>query len=338
MVNIPSTVPEFKELIDRSFEKYADSHDRSNLKAYLVESNLEIPPNLPGFNEWNSIGGRWYASHNNKGNYFIMNATNSRIWILYSLAPVNISDKSVSTWVSLNKGLDRCWFSRSNLESFGKKNEWEEKGIGLKYENTVSSYDESFKFSLKAWYGNSKDKEIIDIFEKAKAKFTTTSIRWRDLEAGRTSMRSEWYNDGKITVNYSNSVSEILQSIAEIASKYHDSLKEAEQNRDRKREAFEFEFKQKIDLDMYSEALFKGTGNLKLWMSEIESCEGFKRFSGVDLHTGDRIFLDIAEDYAYMTVPGNGCVNAVPRFAVVQGVNALGETKIFYKGSEIFND
>jgi hypothetical protein len=69
---------------------------------------------------------------------------------------------------------------------------------------------------------------------------------------------------------------------------------------------------------------------------EIEHHEDFRRYKGVDLHTWDRILLDVGLDYAYLTIPGKGCVNAAPRLAVLQGEDNAGVTTIYHDGVEVF--
>jgi len=89
-------------------------------------------------------------------------------------------------------------------------------------------------------------------------------------------------------------------------------------------------------LDVFSATVTKGQGAMKLWLAEIEACQDFRRFKGVDLHTWDRILLDVGPDYVYLTVPGKGCVNAAPRLAVVQGEDNAGRASIYHDGTEVF--
>ena len=71
-------------------------------------------------------------------------------------------------------------------------------------------------------------------------------------------------------------------------------------------------------------------------MVKTEDSGDFARFGGVDLHTWDRILLDMGNKYAYMTIPGKGCVNAAPRLVTVQGETVAGKTQVYYNGDEIF--
>jgi hypothetical protein len=100
--------------------------------------------------------------------------------------------------------------------------------------------------------------------------------------------------------------------------------------------AFEIDFTQGIDLDAFSDTVSKGRGNMNLWLIEMEKSPDFRRYKGVDLHTWDRILLDVGLDYVYLTVPGDGCINAAPRLAVTQGEDNAGKAAIYHDGEEVF--
>jgi len=149
-------------------------------------------------------------------------------------------------------------------------------------------------------------------------------------------MSAEWYSNGKVTINRANDIDETLLTISEMANKYFDSLVIATKLRDTTMGAFEIDFSQEIDLDAFSQKVLRGTGEMKLWLVEIENEDDFKRFKGIDLHTWDRVLLDVGPDFAYLTIPGKGCVNAAPRIATIQGENSAGRTSIYHDGVEIF--
>jgi len=118
---------------------------------------------------------------------------------------------------------------------------------------------------------------------------------------------------------------------------YHDSLIEASKIRDNKYTSFELDFSNRdIDLQRFSEVVAKGTGDMRLWLVETEREDDFRRFSGVDLHTWDRIMLVVGSGYAYLTIPSKGCVNAAPRLATLQGEDNSGRTSIYIDGVEVF--
>ncbi len=332
----PKSLDEFKDILTKTFNGYdPDIFNNIALKVYLIESNLDVPPQIDNYSNWSSIGGSWYVCNNSDG-FIVLNRGNGRIWTVFTLQSVSISDDIIEGWTK-NTGLDRCWFSGDYLSKFGRSHSWTERGLGLKYNNGLLPEDQGMRFSLKAWHGNDMDQDISELFELAKKKFTTTSIRWKSVKDGNQNMSSEWYNNGKITIQYSESINELLDCISDLTQSYKKSLLRAEQYRDENRSSFEFSFERDINLDDYSNALLSGKNTLKLWMIETDNQEGFRSYSGIDLHTGDRILLDIGTDYAYMSIPGKGCVNATPRFITINGENALGKVKAYYEGCEIFD-
>jgi hypothetical protein len=131
-------------------------------------------------------------------------------------------------------------------------------------------------------------------------------------------------------------VDEVLIWISEMANRYEDSLHEATILRNSTMAPFELNFTQEIDLESFSNTVAKGKGEMNLWLVETEHETDFRRFKGVDLHTWDRILLDVGLDYAYLTIPGEGCVNSAPRLAVVQGEDNAGVTSIYHDGTEVF--
>lgn len=349
MSSVPKSLEEFKAIVQASFTESEDLFDDDpkeigkSLKAYLIESHRKVHEiTIDGYSEWNKFedANKWYYAFSlddkSNLNYFVVDTTSTRIWIFYTLQSVRYSDKVIKNMVRSTPKLDYCWLSRNLLESFGKLNNWIEKGIGLRYRNILEDSDNRTTLSLKAWYGYKRIPEWDDFINKAKQHVTITSIRWKKIVDGNTRITSEWYNYGKVTISASEDVDETIRTITSMARKYEKLLLEATKLRDETYGAFELNFSQKIDLNAFSDAVSMGKTDMNLWLTEIHSEPGFKRFSGVDMHTWDVVFLDMAEDYAYLTIPGNGCVNAAPRLATIQAENTSGRTELYFNGDEIF--
>lgn len=345
-----SSFKDMKDLFQAGFEDNEETLQRfgktqsKQLKAYLIESNNPNLANvgcLESFGTWKSINsGSWYCnrSKENDSTLFI-DVSRERVWVLYSLLDANISDLELSKWLSKNQGLDRCWLTRNHLLHYGKKENtnWEEKGIGLKFYDGLVNEEDSSHFSLKAWFGiHNKNEKLNELLNSAKEQYAINSVRWQKRFGETINQSAEWYSNGKVTINRASDVNEVIITISDMANKYEDSLLEATKNRDEKMAPFEIEFTQEIDLSLFSRAVNMGKSNMNLWLVETESQKDFKRFQGVDLHTWDRIIMDIGLDYAYITIPGKGCVNAAPRIATIQGEDNAGKTTIYFDGNEIF--
>jgi hypothetical protein len=328
---------------EKSLDEFRKT-DSKQLKAYLLESNLPLKDVGCPDGEWRRLEDtQWYVSKGGEHqNLLSLDASRERVWILYSLIDADKSKVIIDSWIKNKRGnLDKCWLSRPQLlhwENLGSK--WTERGLGIRFSDGLTPEDSASNVSLKAWYGasprSSSIKGIHDLLVEAKKNFAISSVRWQKRTDDGSSVTTEWYSNGKVTVNRAVDVDEVLNWISEMGNRYEDSLVEATKLRDSKMAPFEIDFTQQIDLDAFSKTVTNGQGDMKLWLMEIEHHEDFRRYKGVDLHTWDRILLDVGLDYAYLTIPGKGCVNAAPRLAVLQGEDNAGVTSIYHDGSEVF--
>ena len=334
MVLIKS-LSEFKHFSSVNLRKNIDNDtSRPMLKAQMIESNLSHGLSIiPGFHEWYKLedSGYWYACYDDHENVIVSNKLSDRIFSVYSLMKVESFDYIMNKWIRDTLGLDKCWLPIEYLRCIANSNSWKERGIGIKCSGLYSVDENPSRISVKAWYG---DNEVIkDSFDKLADQFSVNSLKFKD---NRCSMISEWYTQGKVTFNSSEDVDAAIESVNQMVTKYERALKEAEKIVRSEKCSFEFNFKQKLDLESYSKAVSVGKGDLKLWMTETESYPYFRRFRGVDMHTWDRVFLDMGQDFAYLTIPGEGCVNAAPRMVTVHGEAASGKTKVYLDGVEVF--
>ncbi len=344
------TLSDLKERLQAGFENNEESLEifgktySTQLKAYLIESNLPLRDASCPEGNWrkldDSVG--WYGNTDGDlSNTLFLDSTRDRVWIIYSLMDARESDFYIENWLK-TKGLDRCWLSRNHLLHWEKMKSWSQRGLGLTFsDGLVQDEENAANFSLKAYYGayygeKRLVKGLDKVLDEAKEKFAIYSARWQKRTEGEVVLSSEWYSNGKATINRALDVDEALISVAEMANRYADSLKEANELREKTMGAFELDFTQEIDLDAFSNKVATGTGEMKLWLVETESEDDFRRFRGVDLHTWDRILMDVGPDFAYLTVPGKGCINAAPRIATLQGEDNAGKTSIYHDGVEVF--
>lgn len=339
------TLQNFKEKVQVGLDKnkesmatYGENHS-TQLKAYLVETNNKLSETECPDGKWRKLDAEdWYVNQFGKNPYSLfLDSSRERVWIIYSLLDSENTKQILNNWITNYQGFDNCWLSRRQLLQWENRESWTQRGFGFKFEDGLHSEENAGNFSLKGWYRPNRSIEGLDkIMAIAKENFAIHSARWEKKRDDAVVLSSEWYSNGRVTINSAKSVDETLLSISEAASRYEDSLLEATKLRNSSMGAFEIDFTQPIDLEAFSEKVMKGTGNMKLWLVETESEEDFKRYKGIDLHTWDRVFLDMGADFAYLTVPGKGCVNAAPRIATIQGENSTGNTSIFHDGVEIF--
>jgi len=312
----------------------------TQLKAYLVEARGTSPrdqgsPSGP----WIPLDTRgWFvAESDSEPHTFFLDATDPRVWKMYSLRDATESHRMVDKWVSIWRGLDHCWLTRSQLLHWEGEATWQRRGLGLKFSDGLTPEEEQENFSLKAWYGASRRlASLEEILARAQEQFAINSVRWQKLAGGSVSLSAEWYSDGTVTFNRAASVEDAMLAVTSMANRYSDDLTRATELRDSTLGAFEVDFSQPVGLAEFSEVVAKGGGPMRLWMLETESSDQIKRFSGVDMHSWDRVLIDLASDHAFVTVPGAGCVNAVPRIATLQGEDNAGKTEILFDGEPVF--
>lgn len=333
---IPKTIFDFKEQALSNLQSDSEKdggRKQTHLKIQLVEVNTDEIPQIKGYSEWKSLEGtgNWFIC-DNSSDYYILNKVNERIWSVYSLAKVESFTRTINTWINGNLMLDNCWTSPGSIQKLMNKMNWSECGVGLRYEDCTAMSNERTSVSIRAWYGN--DERIGEMFHDARKDFSVSSLRMKSK--GDDETRSEWYTNGRATINSSEDVDTVIYAVNKISDHYRNELEQATKWRNEEKGSFEFSFSRKVDLDRYDARVSKGTQDLKMWMISTERSSDFIRFGGVDMHTWDRILLDMGEDYAFMTIPGKGCVNAAPRLVTVQGETVTGKTKVYYNGDEIF--
>ena len=345
------TLNDFKTFVQAAFESNEETLSRfgktevTQLKGYLIEANCRVDDRIgcPS-GKWVSLEGGegWYvndadATDPSMSGEFFLDAQDPRVWKVYSLLRVSQSDTLIDNWTRRTRGLDYCWLTRSHLLQWEGKADWESRGIGIRFDDGLSKPESATSFSLKAWHGSSdRVPDLMSIIDDAKKKYAIHSIRMQKRSRNDVAMVMEWYNNGKVTINRATEIDEVFAVVTQMASRYGEGLKEASELRDSKLAAFELNFAQAIDQEAFKEVVEEGKGNMRLWLVETESQEGYKRFKGIDMHTWDRVLLDVGNDFAYLTIPGHGCVNAVPRLAALQGIDHSGNTSVLFDGVDIF--
>ncbi|MHB8604990.1 MAG: hypothetical protein ACYDCK_07000 [Thermoplasmatota archaeon] len=323
---------------EENLEQFGESKSPA-LKTYLIETNValdSIQPLAAGWRKIDSSG--WFAAtHPHFDGSLFVDAVDARVWRVFSLSTAGESDELVKKWVSETRGLDFCWLPRNLLLKWEGLPGWSQRGVGMSFDDGLTPEDEAARFSLKAWHGRRQLLPALDdLLAAAQQKFAIYSARWQKREGGDAVLSAEVYSNGKITFGKTRTAEDALTFSSFIADQYETALRRATTARDTTLAAFELEFAQQIDLDAFSETVAKAKQPMRLWLTETEHEEDFRRFRGVDLHTWDRILLDLGPDYAYLNIPGDGCVNAAPRIATLQGEDNAGRTEIFHDGVEVF--
>ncbi|MCK9577278.1 MAG: hypothetical protein M0R51_15340 [Clostridia bacterium] len=98
-------------------------------------------------------------------------------------------------------------------------------------------------------------------------------------------------------------------------------------------------FAEKIDIQNLARCFSCGE-KYNLWMIEVESEPDFKRFRGVDMYTWDLVYLDLASDYAYLSIPTNNIPDMTEETLSQMYCDIgkrLGAMDILFNGKSILN-
>jgi hypothetical protein len=312
----------------------------TQLKAYLIEARGTSPldqgsPHGP----WTPLDSKgWFvAEADTEPNTFYLDATDPGVWKVYSLRDATESHKMVEKWVAIWRGLDHCWLTRAQLLHWEGQTSWQRRGLGLKFSDGLTPEEDQENFSLKAWYGASHRLASLEsILSSVQDQFAINSVRWQKVSGGSVTLSAEWYSDGTVTFNRASSIEDAMLAVTSMANRYSDELARATELRNSSLGAFEVDFSQPVGLEAFSNVTAKGAAPMRLWLVETETSDQIRRFSGVDMHTWDRVLIDLGADHAFVTVPGSGCVNAVPRIAILQGEDNAGKTEILFDGDPVF--
>ena len=309
------------------------------LKVYLIESSVDAEKTLPKLGVPTPLGlPGWYVLSSDKTDQLlVVDASQQRVLRLFTLVPATASDDLVESWLGVTQGLDRCWLTRGQLMKPEREPGWVQRGIGLRYNDGLTPVDDAGNFSLKAWHGTrSLLAGLSEVLDRASQSFAISSVRWQMTNGGSPAMTVECYSDGKLTINRAQDLDDVLTFSLSMAERYRESLEIAGNARQASLAPFELVFTQAIDLDRFGQAVSMGKAPMRLWLTEVDRRDGFRRYRGVDLHTWDRVFVDLTPNYGYLTIPSKGCVNAAPRLATIQGEDNSGKTTIFLDGEEMF--
>lgn len=315
----------------------------AQLKAYLIEVNPKLLSEVPcPAGKWHPLDvPGWYVNIDapdiKLNESFVLNKIGDRVWAIFSLADAKLSDLLVQKLIDENRGIDCCWLTRGLMASWSENENWIKKGVGVRFEDGLRPEETRSYLSMKAWHGaDILDERIRNLLSEMEETFAVNSVRWQKLSGGDVVISSEWYSNGKVTINKAVDVEEAMQCIIDMACRYEYELNSATKIRNSTLAAFEIEFSRSIDVDSFSRAVSKGFGEVKLWLVELEKEGDYSRYSGVDLHTWDRVLLGMAPRYAHLVIPRDGCVNAAPRIATVHGEECAGKTSILIDGVDVF--
>jgi len=307
------------------------------IKVFWLEVNSRFKFQLPP--EMKYVENKLYELNYKEHRYWI-DTRNERIWEIITFAPTNSTKSMINTLFLNGMGIDRLWFPERFMKTIQEKLGYNDRGFGIKFNDILTESNNPPKFSAKFWLGKNTTAGQLSFIENAKSSFSMSNIRFgKNSDDENESLSSELYElsyDGHITVTTSDDIENVFNVINTIEEQYNRNLIFLEKEALKKPVIVEVTYKEDVNISGFDAITTYGQKNLKLWLQQYERDGDLRRYSGVDLHTGDFIYLDMAEQYSYLSAEKKACMNVAPRFGTLSSRYLSSSSEIFYDGVELF--
>lgn len=269
-----------------------------------------------------------------RNDQFWIDTRNSRIWEIFTLSTTEATNAMIKRNFTNNLGVDRTWFTQRFMTGIEKRTGFVNRGFGIKYRDIFSPRNDRTDFSAKFWIGKNNVQD--DLLERIKERFSISSTRFGKSEHGRPGQLYELFYNGHMTISASDDMEETFFLISTIGDHYSSSLRDLEKRNMERPTFVEVTFSSKIDREGFDSISQTGRGEMKLWLQQYGMENDLSRYSGVDLHTGDFVQIDMADKFSYISTEQKGCMNIAPRFGTLSSRYLSTMSTLYHDGVEIF--
>lgn len=311
---------------------------RNMLKTALIETNLstaafcekpvlkeviEIEEELLMINLENREGEGW----------LFVDVHDDRLWSIYSLTPAKFFKIAVDDLLNSNGGgLDRLWLPSGHIEKIGDMGKFE--GVKMSFEaesifpEEFLENNESLRFTDLNINGSGRNsRELYDILrqtEEVADYISLTRVQIRRERDGNF-VRERVTNDGKFTTRGGDSIRLHLSTVEEIKARYEQLLNRIETHHRINATGHDhgararggpvvIKFSHPIeDVEEFLSHMvnakdpFRLTGHVRLVGKN--AC----KVDAVDGHNGDRLTLEVADEWLRLYLHGDACGNTALR-------------------------
>lgn len=343
-----STIKSRKELFallqaiceeNREYYSHFGQWKRPQIKVFWLEVNVNYVKNILELSGAKFIDKSLFLLNHADETYWI-DTSNKRIWQIFCLSQTNTALKMLRSVFLGKRGVDKLWAPESFMFKVQNEFGYTNRGFGIRFEDTFTMEEPKSNFSAKLWIGRNPSERQEQLLNAAKDNFSKSSIRfgknWSTDGRNISGELYEFFYNGHMTVNTCDDFENFVELISYVKTAYLKELEVMEKERSKRSSFVETIFSEKINNTDFSHISFSGVGRMMLWLEPYETQEDFIRYSGVDLHTGDFLTLDLGENYAYITPQPNACMNVAPRFGTLSARHLSSDVKIYYGGVPLF--
>ncbi len=319
-----------------------EKEDEQNIdkkpKSFIIESNLresikfneDTPLNIKiTETKDKSLKLLSLKSEKESASYYL-DINDKRFWILHSVGTADVANKLVNKLVTFNPSrLDFPWFSSNSLERTNRLGK--ETGFTLKFVNQfINESDENYEdklqnISMRFWGGQSL-KVINNLRSDPNIKqgiaLSTIGLKYKtDLGFIRANISF----NGKFVAIKGDSIDSYFNLINRVKENYKLFLNSLEENYrleyQEKEQGFKLsggftliEFKSEMeDLRFFVDILTSCSYPFRIWGLWDQIEKDFFRIKGIDLHTNDKINIELTPNWMRIFLPKESCGNVISR-------------------------
>ena len=309
------------------------------IKVFWLEINKPFASNIIRQSGASKVDKKLYTIQDDENIYWLDTA-DERIWQIYTFAQTIKTNQMIERRFTKFRGADRVWLTEKFMANVQKKFGFDNRGFGIKFKDILSSNEDNTEFSAKLWLGKSYTKNQSELLKLVKKNYSISTIRFGiNQSTDNTNLSKqlyELYYNGHLTVTTCENNEDLFSVLSYVKNNYRDQIEYLEKEFHKKHSFFEVLFSEKISTDGFNEFTHAGRSDLKLWLHPYQKEEDLTRYSGVDMHTGDFVHIDISEKYSYVSADKKACMNVAPRFGTLASRYMSSRAEIFHDGVELF--
>lgn len=316
----------------------------TSLKSYIIESNLKFvnqlnEVKLKDFNirfldtKDSTLKIISVNDKHNKKIKFFGDLLDKRFWVFYSLDNSQLTDRFIDTLITQQRSnFDYPWFFNEFMNRIGDLGRNESFSIRFRNEflKNNGELSEIKRLSMRFW--GSDGRKILSQLNEGTNLGKGIALSNMGVKIGD---KDSFVNDninykGRFTLISGNSINEHFHLVNTIKSFYAKTIQLIESNsisylvrNDKVRvdgNPLILEFSEEIDdLKFFVDTITSSRIPFRIWGVPEFLSKDFVSINGIDLHTGDKINLEINRNWMKIYLPENSCGNTVARlFANVQ--------------------
>jgi len=298
-------------------------------KSFIIESNIKVEDALNN--------GEWTIKRTKDTDLlilryrgkieFFLDILDKRFWIFHSLSPSNtVSEILKSLVMKNNSKLDFIWLSSTILEkivTLGKQT-----AFGLKFDNKFIKDEEKEieHVSMRFWGGPAK--EIINDLKnnpRIKQAVTLSNIGLKYSPTENLFIKENISFIGKFTVIKGIAIEPHFNLINRVKDLYSDLINKIEENyrisyvKNDNKISFKGDFlliefsKPLQDIEMFIETITSCRFPFRIWGIWDKLEKDYIKANCVDLHSGNKIYLELTPQWMRIYLEKNACGNIVAR-------------------------